>query len=229
MFVSVCLFLKLCNLSPLASDEECTEENIEGHAVVHLDLEVLHRIKQEPVDYSETPELTCVSLQQDFNDNSFQETFVDESKSNETENSQSNGNRATGSPVVPPVNENSVGAEQRLVNETMIFPSGGISSATATMRPRRSLRQRFSAQQRSHDDKEKSSTNYQGQSTSTQSPFSTRNSLSFRGVRRRGTSTVNHRVLQNPLGSQGRLGEIDTSEIISDTNDVFKRRFRKVQ
>lgn len=40
------------SLVAIAADEDCTEDSTEGHAVVHLNVDLLHRIKQEPVDCS---------------------------------------------------------------------------------------------------------------------------------------------------------------------------------
>ena len=199
----------------LVADEECVEETIEGHAVVHLDANILHRIKQEPVDYNETPEYTCVTFQQD-SENSLKEMLPKHSSSDEgnLQIETTEGNQDNEICSVPRENRDSLeGDNQSHVTEASASLESTSASVTDTSGVRRSSRQRHLVQ---HKDKA-----FEAQ------PVSNPGNL-FRGVHRRDTSSTSERVSPNEVSDQGRLGATQTYDIISDESDFFKRRFRKV-
>lgn len=184
-----------------------------------MDANILHRIKQEPVEYNETPEITCVTFQQNFNDNSFQEMFVSK---------YAPADEANESPAVPrvPVNQESIRDDES--HELEAADSHEVASAfTDITGLRRSSRQRFTVQRLSTQQKEKPPTSYQRQSPSAQSVTNAR--VPFSGVRRRGASNASQRAFPNRSIGVRSFGETETSEIINDANDLFKRRFRKVR
>ena len=211
------------------ADEECAEENIEGQAVVHLDANILQRIKQEPVDCDEEPELTCVTFQQDFSDNSFEEIVPKYAAPDERNLLEEtvNGNQGNGSHSIPPVDQEIVAGDQSHVSEALAARETA-SSDTDSSGLRRSLRQRFLLQRLSSQPKEKASTNFQKQSPRSQSVSNSRNPL-ISSIRRRDTSSTSQRVFPNELSGAGRTGEIQSNNIINDESDLFKRRFRKVR
>lgn len=183
-----------------------------------MNVDLLHRIKQEPVDCSETPEVTCVALQKDFNDSSFRETFLDETRPD-----SSNDNQGYASPTIPMMNEMSAENESGLINER-ISPCIRASPAIARTQSRRSLRKRSSVQRSSPEIEVSSSSSFHNLGKRKQS----KNSSSIRSVRKKRASTVNQPAFRNPLVSEGSPGSIDADEITGDASDVFKRRFRKV-
>ena len=184
-----------------------------------MNADLLHRIKQEPVDSGETPELTCVALQKDSNDNTFRETLLNESRPD-----PSNDDRGCASPTIPMMNETSAENESGIINET-VSPCIGASPATATTRSRRSVRKRFSVQRSSPEIGVSSSSTYHNLSVSKQS----KNALSIRSGHRKRTNTVNQPAFSNQLVSEGSLGSTDACDITGDASDLFKRRFRKVE
>ena len=215
-------------ISPfLVADEECAEETIEGHAVVHLDANILHRIKQEPVDYNETPEFTCVTLQQD-SENSLKEILPKHCTSDEgnLQVQTTNGNQGNEICSVPRENQESFEGEDQSHVTKASASLESASSITDTSGVRRSSRQRFLVQRLSSQHKEKASTDFQTQSPEGQPVSNLKNP--FRGVHRRDTNSSNQSVFTNEMSDQGRLGATQTSDIISDESDFFKRRFRKV-
>lgn len=216
-------------ISPfLVAVEECAEETIEGHAVVHLDANILQRIKQEPEDYNETPEFTCVTFQQDFRDNSLKEMLPKQATSDggNLPIQTPNGNQGNGIRSVPWENRESLeGDDQSHVTEASTSLES-TSSVTDTSGLRRSSRQRILVQRLSSQHREKVSTDFQTQSPGAQPVSNPGNP--FRDVHRRDTSSTSQRVFPNEMSGQGRLGETQTSDIISDESDFFKRRFRKV-
>lgn len=212
----------------IVADEECAEENMEGQAVVHLDANILQRIKQEPVDCDEAPELTCVTFQQDFGDNSFKEILPKYASPDEGNflARTANGNQGNESPSVPRENQELFGSGQSHVSEAAASHEAA-SSDTDSSGLRRSLRQRFLVQRLSTQRKEKASTNFQRQGPRAQSASNTKNLSS--SVHGGDTSSTSQRVFPNRMFGEGRSGEMQTNDIVNDENDLFKRRFRKVR
>ena len=211
----------------LVADEECAEETIEGHAVVHLDANILHRIKQEPVDYNETPEYTCVTFQQD-SENPLKEMLPKNSTSDEghLQIQTTNGNQGNEMCSLTRENQESLeGDDQSHVTEASESLESA-SSVADTSGVRRSSRQRHLVQRLNAQHKEKASTDFETQSPEAQPASNPRNL--FRGVHRRDASSTSQRVSPNEVSSQGRLGAAQTCDIINDESDFFKRRFRKV-
>lgn len=211
----------------LVADEECAEETIEGHAVVHLDANILHRIKQEPIDYNETPEYTCVTFQQD-SENSLEELLPKHSTSDEgnLQIQTTSGDQGDEICSVPRENQESPEGEDQSDLTEVSASLKSASSVTDTSGVRRSSRQRHLVQRLSSQHKGKASTDFQTQSPEAQ-PVSNQKNL-LRAVHRRDTSSTSQRVFPNELSDQGRLGATQTYDIISDESDFFKRRFRKV-
>jgi len=204
------------------ADEERAEEAIEGHAVVHLDANILHRIKQEPVDYNETPEFTCVTFQQD-SENSLKETLPKQATLDDgnVQIQTKNGSQDDGICSVPRENQEShKGDDQSHVTEASASLES-LSSVTDTSGVRRSSRRRFLVQRQSSKHKEKASTDFQTQSPGAQPVCNPRNT--FRGVHRRDINSANQSVFPNEMN-----GVAQTNDIISDESNMFKRRFRKV-
>ena len=211
----------------LFADEECAEETIEGHAVVHLDANILHRIKQEPVDYNGTPEYTCVTFQQD-SENPLKEMLPKHSASDEGNLQIQTTNDNQGNEMCSVQRENQESLEtddQSHVTEASASLESA-SSVAGTSGVRRSSRQRHLVQRLSSQHEEKSSTDFQTQGPEA-TPASNPRNL-FRGVYRRDTSSTSQRISRNEVSGQGRLGATQTNDIISDESDFFKRRFRKV-
>ena len=200
------------------ADEECAEETIEGHAVVHLDANILHRIKQEPVDYNETPEYTCVTFQQD-SENPAKEMLPKHSASDEGNLPIQTTNGKQGNEICSVQWENHEsleGGDQSQVTEASASLESA-SSVTDTSGVRRSSRQRHLVQRLSS---QQASTDLQAQGPEAQ-PASNPGNL-VRG-------STSQRVSPNEVSGQGRLGASQTYDIIiSDESDFFKRRFRKV-
>ena len=209
----------------LVADEECAEDTIEGHAVVHLNANILHRIKQEPVDYNETPEYTCVTFQQ-VSENSLTEVLPKHSTSDEgsLQIQTTNGNQAN--EICSVQRDNQESPEGEVQSDVTEAAASLASSVTDTSGVRRSSRQRHLVQRLSSQNKEKASTDFQTQSPEAQPVSNSRNR--FRAVHSRDASSVNQRVFPNEVSDQGRLGATQTDDIISDESDFFKRRFRKV-
>lgn len=190
-----------------------------------MDANILHRIKQEPVDYDEAPELTCVTCQQDFSGNSFKQKYAPLG-GGDLLVGDANGNQGNESPLLPRVDQESSGGGQSNVCSKADHREAA-SSVTVSSGLRRSSRQRYSVQRLSPQRKEKTSTNLQRQSPRAQSVSSPRST--FSSVQRRHTSRATESIVPNQMLVEGRLGEIQTSDIISDESDLFKRRFRKVR
>lgn len=204
----------------LVADEECLEETIEGHAVVHLDANILHRIKQEPVDCNETQEYTCVTFKQD-SENPLEEILSKLSTSDEgnLQIQTTNGNQENEVCSLQRENQESLeGDDQSHVTEASASLESA-SSVTDTSGVRRSSRQRHLVQRLNAQQKEKASTDCQTQSPEAQPASNPRNL--FRGVPGRDASSTSQRVPPNAVSSQ-------TCDIINDESDFFKRRFRKV-
>jgi len=192
-----------------------------------LDANILHRIKQEPVDYNETPEYTCVTFQQ-VSENSLKEVMPKHSTSDEgnLQLQTTNGNQGNEICSVPRESQESPeGEDQSDVTEASASLESA-SSVTDTSGVRRSSRQRHLVQRLSSQHKEKASADFQTQSPEAQPVNSPRNL--FKAVHRRDTSSANQRVSPNEVPDQRRLDATQTHDIISDESDFFKRRFRKV-
>lgn len=219
--------LSFTQCSFLFADEECAEETIEGHAVVHLDANILHRIKQEPVDYNETPEYTCVTFQQD-SENPLKEMLPKHSASEEgnLQIQTTKGDQGNEMCSVQREHQESLEGEGQSDVAEASASLESASCVTDTSGVRRSSRQRDLVQRLSSQHKEKASTDFQTQGPEAQPASNPRNLL--RGVHRRDTSSTSQRVSPNEASGQGRLGATQTYDVISDESDFFKRRFRKV-
>jgi len=187
-----------------------------------LDANILHSIKQEPVDYNETPEFTCVTFQQD-SENSLKETLPKQATldNGNVQIQTKNDSQDDGICSVPRENQEShKGDDQSHVTETSASLES-LSSVTDTSGVRRSSRRRFLVPRLSSQHKEKASTDFQRQSPGAQPVCNPRNTL--RGVHRRDINSANQIVFPNEMN-----GVAQTNDIISDESDMFKRRFRKV-
>lgn len=204
-------------------DVEGAEMSIDGHAVVHLDESVLHRIKQEPSDYSETQQPACVDFQRQMNGNPF-ERMSEKYASTDDDNWRATKDNNTGATF----NEESLGEDNHgNIEEGDINQENPVGRFRTGIR--RSKRQRVSVRRLSSEDKETKSHSYQKRTvTARMHPSnSPRKSLSF--VRRRGASNPSRQTLPNVSQEQDVRSGIGASLVINDSNEVFKRRFRKVK
>ena len=203
-------------------DVEGAEMSIEGHALVHLDESILHRIKQEPSDYTETQQPACVAFQRQMNENPF-DKLLEKNATTDDDNWSATKENDTGATF----NEDSLGEDNHgNVGEVGINQENPVGWSKTGIR--RSKRQRVSVRRLSSEHKETKSYSYQKRTvTARMHPSkSPRKSLSF--VRRRGASNSSQQTLPNVSQEQDVCSGIGTSLVINNSNEVFKRRFRKV-
>lgn len=187
----------------------------------------MHRIKQEPVDYNETPEYTCVTFQQ-ASENPLKEMLPTQSASDEgnLQIQTTNGNQDNEMCSVQQENQESLEEDDQTHVTESSASLESTSSVTDTSGVRRSSRQRQLVQRLSSQDEEKASIDFQTQGLEAQ-PASNPSTL-FRGAHRRDASSTSQPISPTEVSVQGRSGATQTYDIISDESDFFKRRFRKV-
>ena len=204
----------------------------EGHAVVHLDACILHRIKQEPTDCNDAPQPECVLFQRQMDENPFEKMLANCATTDECElrvrpENDNQGNYDAADMVLnkEPIGEGSQGHEHQAANNR----NQENPTAKARTSLRRSLRQRLSARRLSAEHKQAESDSHQRQSATARMHPGSSSKHSPMVVRVRSENTANRRMLPSVSLEQEVSGATGTGLRINDSNEVFKRRFRKVK
>ena len=205
-----------------AADVEGTEMGTEGHAVIHLDESILHRIKHEPSGDTEIQQSSRVVSQRQMNENLF-ENMSEKDGTTDDNNWKATTENDTGATL----NEESL-AEDSHGN----VEEAGINKGNPVARPRtgirRSKRQRVSVRRLSSEHKETESYGHRRRKVTARMHPSNSPKKSLNFVRRKGASQSSQQTLPNVAQEQDVCSRIEASLVIKDTNEVFKRRFRKV-
>lgn len=268
------------SLPPFHSVAGATNKEITSNDVtfVQLDSCILDRIKQEPIDCDEEPNLSPVFFQQQINENSISE-MPSKLATNEAHVVKLTKQGDTGSASQATSNEllskeSPLERGQDNINQTPNCPSDKPSEIAITG-VRRSLRQRFPARRLSTGHEKTEPNNQQKQSiTARMHPgsISVKNASchgasnstnprslcpstdkrekavrkthksqpssvqiisermqAFREVDRQGPSNANAQDLPDLAPKRKDIEDTRTRLVIRDSNDVFRRRFRKVK
>lgn len=197
---------------------------VEGHAVVHLDASTLHRIKQEPTDNGEYHQPKRVYFQREMNqdavekgENSLTTDECDLRPRTKLDNQDTV--EATNSPL----NEESLDndCQGNLDQEISIQEKPAVLSRTNL---RGSARQRFSVRRLSVEHKQTECDSLQQQKVTAR--MHPRNSP-------RNVSPVVTRLTRQTISNTSFVGDaskgMGTNVVLGDSNEVFRRRFRKVK